>query len=128
MWNYHNTEGARTNNHAEGWHAKINRVTGKPHPNIFEVIELFKGEQASVEVKIAQLEAGGRGQPRKRVCIRKWELVINWELVKWETSQMRVGKAGVGKAGVDQTGVGQMVPNHSVCPRTIVTTPAMVMT
>ena len=46
-----------------------------------------------------------------------------WELVKWESSQMRVGKAGV-----DQTRVGQMVPNHSVCPRTIMTTPAMVMT
>ena len=76
-----------------------------------------------MEIKIAQLEAGGHGQPRKRVCICKWELVINWELVKWESSQMRVGKAGV-----DQTGVGQMVPNHSVCSRTIVTTPTMVMT
>ena len=70
IWNHHNIEGARTNNHAEGWHAKINRVAGKPHPNIFEVIELFKREQASVEVKIAQLEAGGRAPPRKRVCIR----------------------------------------------------------
>ena len=69
IWNHHNTEGARTNNHAAGWHAKINRVAGKPHPNIFEVIELFKREQASVEVKIAQLEAGGRAPPRKIVCI-----------------------------------------------------------
>ena len=69
MWNHHNTEGARTNNHAEGWHTKINRVAGKPHLNIFEVIELFKREQASVEVKIAQLEAGCRAPPRKRVCI-----------------------------------------------------------
>ena len=32
----YNTEGVRTNNHAEGWHAKFNRVAGKPHPNIFE--------------------------------------------------------------------------------------------
>ena len=45
-----------------------NRVAGKLHPNVFEVIELFKREQASVKVKIAQLEAGGRALP-KSVCI-----------------------------------------------------------
>ena len=29
IWNHHNTDGARTNNHVEGWHAKINRVEEK---------------------------------------------------------------------------------------------------
>ena len=32
----------------EGWHGKINRVAGKAHPNIFETVELFKGEQATL--------------------------------------------------------------------------------
>ena len=45
-----------------------NRVAGKLHPNIFEVIVLFKQGQASVEVKIVQLEAGGRAL-LKSICI-----------------------------------------------------------
>ena len=46
IWNYHKVDGPYINNHVEGWHDKINRVAGKSQPNIFEVVELFKGEQA----------------------------------------------------------------------------------
>ena len=56
-------EGPKTNNHAEEWHRKINRAAGKAHPNIFELVELFKTEQANTEVNtgvcLAQLAAGG---------------------------------------------------------------------
>ena len=40
--NIYQMEGPKTNNHVEGWHNKINRAAGKAHPNIFELVELFK--------------------------------------------------------------------------------------
>ena len=43
-----------TKHHVEGWHNKINRAAGKGHPNIFELVELFKTEQANTEVCLAQ--------------------------------------------------------------------------
>ena len=49
-------QGPRTNNHVEGWH---NRLAGKSHPNIYEVVDSFKTEQAATEVTLRQLEAGG---------------------------------------------------------------------
>ena len=52
-WNYYQIEGPKTNNHVEGWHNKINRAAGKAHPNIFELVELFKTEQANTEVCLA---------------------------------------------------------------------------
>ena len=49
----------RTNNHVEGWH-KINKIAGKsPPPNIYEVVKLFKTEEAATEVTLRQLEDGG---------------------------------------------------------------------
>ena len=52
-------EGPKTNNHVEGWHKKINRAVGKAHPNIFELVELFKIEQVNTEVCLAQFSVGG---------------------------------------------------------------------
>ena len=57
------------NNTLEGWHSKVKKITGKNHLNIFEIVELFKKEQASTEVEIRQLMAGGtrrRQAPRWR--------------------------------------------------------------
>ena len=45
----------RTNNHIEGWHNKLKRIAKKPHSNVYELIEIFKQEQANTEVSIAQL-------------------------------------------------------------------------
>ena len=56
-------------NNLEGWHSKIKKIAGKNHLNIFENVELFKKEQASAEVKIRQLMAGGtrrRQAPHRR--------------------------------------------------------------
>ena len=52
-------EGHKTSNYVEGWHNKINHAARKAHPNIFELVELFKTEQANTEVSLAQLAAGG---------------------------------------------------------------------
>ena len=41
-WNHYSTDGARTNNHVESWHKKLNAAAGKTHPNVFELVEFFK--------------------------------------------------------------------------------------
>ena len=35
MWNIFSVEGPHTNNHVEGWHNKMKKITGKPHLNIY---------------------------------------------------------------------------------------------
>ena len=45
------------------------KIAGKNHLNIFEIVELFKKEQTSTEVEIRQLMAGEtrrRQAPRRR--------------------------------------------------------------
>ena len=38
----------------------------KPNPNIYEIVDVFKREQATVEVSMLQLETGGNPPPRKK--------------------------------------------------------------
>ena len=49
------SESARTNNHIEGWHSKLKKVVGKAHPNVYEIVEIFKREQGVTEITISQL-------------------------------------------------------------------------
>ena len=68
-WCVYNAEGPRTNNHVEGWHNKINRLAGKSHPKFYELVGLFKTEQAATEVTLRQLkqvEAGGVLAPTRK--------------------------------------------------------------
>ena len=68
-WNVYLDKGLRMNNNLKGWHSNVKKIAGKNHLNIFEIIELFKKEQASIEVEIRQLRAGGarrRQPPRHR--------------------------------------------------------------
>ena len=68
-------EGPKTNNHVEGWHNKINHAAGKVHLNIFELVELFKTEQANTEVSRAQLAASGAVRnTRKKYCTKQKRL------------------------------------------------------
>ena len=77
IWNYYKVDGPCTNNHVEGWHIKINHVAGKPHPNIFEVVELFKGEQATTEINLQQLTSGGATSTGrlKKYCLKEKRIV-----------------------------------------------------
>ncbi|XP_067671617.1 uncharacterized protein [Haliotis asinina] len=45
VWNHHDTEGPRTNNHLEGWHGRLKKMIAKAHPNIFELNRFLIGEQ-----------------------------------------------------------------------------------
>ncbi|VDI17808.1 Hypothetical predicted protein [Mytilus galloprovincialis] len=58
-WNYHQRQGPRTNNHLDGWHNKLKKRVKTAHPNIFEIINMFKKEQAANGVKKVQYAAGG---------------------------------------------------------------------
>ena len=70
MWNYYAHTGPRTNNHLEGWHNRMKRISRKAHPNLYEILELFQREQAATEVAIQQLEAGGVRKPKREKVIR----------------------------------------------------------
>ena len=70
MWNYYAHTGPRTNNHLEGWHNRMKRISRKAHPNLYEILELFQREQAATEVAIQQLEAGGVRKPKRKKVIR----------------------------------------------------------
>ena len=52
----------------EGWHNNVKKITRKSHLNIFEMVELFKLEQALTQVGLRQLMAGGalRSVPPKQ--------------------------------------------------------------
>ena len=44
LWNVFESGSVCTNNHVEGWHSRLKKVVGKVHPNIFEIVEVFKKE------------------------------------------------------------------------------------
>ena len=49
----------------------MNKVVGKAHPNVFEIVEVFKAEQASTEVSLAQLATGATPPRRARRTVDK---------------------------------------------------------
>ena len=65
IWNHHDGDGIRTNNHLEGWHLGFNQSIGTIHPNIFKFVTALKKEQGKVEGIITLLEAGNEPPKRK---------------------------------------------------------------
>jgi len=65
-WNHFDNTGPRTTNNAEGWHSKLNRLCRSAHPNIYSLLRLLQRIQASNEVRLVQLRAGGKQRPRER--------------------------------------------------------------
>ena len=62
--------GPHTNNHLEGWHNHLKRVTRKAHPNLFEVVEILKKEPAASEEAIEQLAGGGTIRSKRRRVVQ----------------------------------------------------------
>ena len=46
-------------------------MADKSHPNIYEIVELFRTEQAATEVSLVQLEAGGVVDPQDECSGKK---------------------------------------------------------
>ena len=72
LWNVFESGSTRTNNHVEGWH-RLKKVVGKVHPNVLEIVETFKKEQASTEVSIAQLATGAASTRSNRRATERQE-------------------------------------------------------
>ncbi|XP_069136696.1 uncharacterized protein [Argopecten irradians] len=66
MWNHYTTEGPRTTNHLESWHAKLKKKVQHAHPNLYTIIQVFKDTEASNEISNIQKRAGGSQRPRSR--------------------------------------------------------------
>ena len=75
MWNHYVNNGPRTNNHIEGWHNRLKRISRKAHPNLYEVLELFQREEAASRVTIIQLEAGGVEKAKRRKVVLREERI-----------------------------------------------------
>ena len=54
---YYENTGPRTNNHVEGYNAKLKRFLLK-HPNIWTFILKIKGEETNCALRFTHLEAG----------------------------------------------------------------------
>ena len=69
MWNhFHNllSEGVRTNNHLESFHASFRKAFSSAHPNIYVFITNLKKKQAETENEVRMLTLGNAPPPKKR--------------------------------------------------------------
>ena len=54
------------------WHSRLKKIVGKSHPNIFEIIDVMRKEQATTEVDLVGVDlvgvdlVGGHLQDRAR--------------------------------------------------------------
>lgn len=64
--NHFDNTGARTTNHVEGWHSKMNKICKRSHPNIYVLVQMLQKEQATNEAKMIQLSAGGKPRSKRR--------------------------------------------------------------
>ena len=72
MWSVFDQDGSRTNNHLEGWNSKFNSLISRPHPNIYQLVDVIKEEQAVTELTTVQLEAGSQPpQTKEKVHSRR---------------------------------------------------------
>ena len=65
MWNVHAAT-TRTNNVVEGWHSRVNKAIGCCHPNVYKLVTVLKGEQATTELTLRRADTGAPPPPRRR--------------------------------------------------------------
>ena len=70
IWSHYNNNGARTNNHLEGWHSFLNKKVGKHHPNLFELIFHLQTIQQKNEQDLESIKNGG-SIPQAKLVYRK---------------------------------------------------------
>ena len=79
LWNVYEADSSspRTNYHLEGWHNKLKRVARKANPNVFELVEFVRQEQADTKVSIAQLATGAQAPEEQRKVSQKTRRLKN---------------------------------------------------
>ena len=71
LWNYYSYDGSHINSRLEGSHNRLKRTVKKPHPNVYELIDVFNREQAATEVTCQQLETGAIPPPWKKKYVER---------------------------------------------------------
>ena len=60
-----------TNELLTGWHSRLKKVVGKPHPNIFELIEVIKKKEATTKMKMQMYEKEATQATRRKTRERE---------------------------------------------------------
>jgi hypothetical protein len=78
MWNhYDNIEDPRTNNHVEGYHAKLDKIIVNKKPNIWLFIETIKNEESTYNLNYERLENNVlRLRVRSRKCVERDNFIL----------------------------------------------------
>ncbi|KAK3911699.1 PKS-NRPS hybrid synthetase [Frankliniella fusca] len=74
LWNQHLSarhNEPRTNNTTEAWHNRFQKMVGKSHPTVFNLIKEFQKEEGDVRVMMAELDAGKTIRQRRRQEYRR---------------------------------------------------------
>jgi len=61
-----NYDGSSTSKNVEGWHSRLKKVVGKPHPNVYELVDIIRRGEAVVRTKIQMMMDRGAQQPSRR--------------------------------------------------------------
>ncbi len=65
-WNHFENTGPRTNNHVEGFNYKLGEYIDCDHPNIYSLVETFKGLEMSCVLNYLQRKKGHSSQSIRR--------------------------------------------------------------
>ena len=71
FWNVSNTIGPRTNNHVEGFHHKLNNWINRSHPDVYQLINIFKLIETGVSVDYTARLIGFSEPKRKAIDLEK---------------------------------------------------------
>ena len=74
IWNHFRSDIPRTNNNCEGYNSKLAKRAVKSHLNIYELILLFKSENANKEAHLLQLEGGQKPRKSRHIVEDKHKL------------------------------------------------------
>ena len=66
IWNHYETIGPKTNNHVEGLNFKLNQYSFCSHPNIYQLIELFRQMETNISKKYIKRVKGVRSKVYRR--------------------------------------------------------------
>ena len=75
MWNHYDNLSPRTNNSAEGFHSKLNRMINKSKTNFYEILNHLKKIQLDNELEIRRILSGGAPRSRKKCYINSDETI-----------------------------------------------------
>ncbi len=79
---------------------RLKKVVGKSHPNVYEIVKVFKMEEATAQVTLAQLQAGARQPPQRRATMCSfctlylvYYLLVRLRVVWGRNITVRVGES-----------------------------------